>query len=417
MGRACHEVVRDMDKDQSLSDISNSKYIDNVVIFIADSTRYDALPNSITERGVSGRMIAPSTYTASSIPSILTGRYPADHGVWGFNDQLSETPFLFRQVEHTGYRADTIWTQLSPADKPPLRMTQVSPGTSIESIDEPFVYVEHDKGGHAPYGYSFSECGSVEEYYTDYVNDPEPILEHYQRSISNACERFIAAISILKNRGLFDRTLVILTADHGELLGESKHGHVYGHGHPMTPELVEVPVVFCGAGLPETERYPELISGVDIASTALAALDHEVPSQLSGRDLWTNTPCSRMHRSDVWMQTARCGRTINYYAATSLWDITGGIVSHIGSQAVRTAAAQYFLYSSAAHSQLARSQWSPKSYINLLQTYAPSQVSYGSADKALSKQVRTLPTKFTKDTQPPSSQEYNRKQLENLGYL
>ena len=403
--------------NQSLSNISDIGRVDNIMIFIADSTRYGALPDSITERGVSGRMIAPSTYTASSIPSILSGRYPADHAVWGFNHQLSETPLLFRQAEHTGYHADTIWTQLNPADKPPLRMTRVSPGTSIESIDEPFVYVEHDKGGHSPYGYSFSECDSVEEYYKNHVSDPDTVLEQYQRSISNACERFVSAIHTLKKRGLFDRTLVILTADHGELLGESERGHVYGHGHPMTPELVEVPIVFCGAGLPEGECYPELISGVDIAPTALAALGHDVPKYLSGRDLWTNTPCSRIHRSDVWMQTARCGCTINYYAATSLWDTTGGIVSHIGSRAVRTASAQYFLYSSAAHSQLARSQWTPKSYFNLLRTYAPSQVSYGSTDRTLLAQAHTLPTEFTKDTRSPPHEKYNREQLEDLGYL
>lgn len=406
-----------IDANQSLSDVSNSDRIDNIVIFISDSTRYDVLLDSIAEQGVSGRMIAPSTYTASSVPSILTGRHPVDHAVWGFNDQLSQTPLLFRLVEHTGYRADTIWTHLDPIDKPPLRINRISPGAPITSIDEPFVYVEHDKGGHAPYGHSFSECKSVREYYTDYVNEPDEVFEQYQRSITNACERFTALIRKLKKRGLFNRTLIIFTADHGELLGESKRGHVYGHAHPMTPELVEVPVVFCGAGLPEMERYPEPISGVDIAPTALTALDYDIPRYLSGRDLWMSPPSSQAHRCDVWMQTTRRGHTISYYAATSLWSKEGGIVSHIGSRAVRTASAQYFLYSSAAHSQLARRQWSPRSYLNLLQTYAPSQVSYGNIDQTLLSCNHTLPTDFTNDTRSVSRERYDREQLEDLGYL
>jgi arylsulfatase A-like enzyme len=51
----------------------------------------------------------------------------------------------------------------------------------------------------------------------------------------------------LKEQGLYDNTIIILTSDHGEAFGEH---NFYGHGNSLYRELLHVPLII---------RYPELI--------------------------------------------------------------------------------------------------------------------------------------------------------------
>jgi predicted AlkP superfamily pyrophosphatase or phosphodiesterase len=47
-------------------------------------------------------------------------------------------------------------------------------------------------------------------------------------------------LSFLKSRGLYDNSIIILTADHGESLGEGGH---WGHGNAIYPELIRIPLI------------------------------------------------------------------------------------------------------------------------------------------------------------------------------
>lgn len=60
--------------------------------------------------------------------------------------------------------------------------------------------------------------------------------------------------------------VILLTADHGESLGE--HGFFFQHGQSVLPELVRVPLIVVAPGI-ESRRIPELVSHVDIAPTLL----------------------------------------------------------------------------------------------------------------------------------------------------
>jgi membrane-anchored protein YejM (alkaline phosphatase superfamily) len=53
------------------------------------------------------------------------------------------------------------------------------------------------------------------------------------RRIDTCCGEFIAD---LKARGLFDRSIVILTADHGDSLGEQGR---MGHAYTIFPEILQ----------------------------------------------------------------------------------------------------------------------------------------------------------------------------------
>ncbi len=88
----------------------------------------------------------------------------------------------------------------------------------------------------------------------------------------------------LEARGVLERGVVALAADHGEELFE--HGG-FEHGHALWEEVVRVPLVFWGAGVtPGRERAP--VSLVDVAPTLLEAVGLPVPERLDGLSLWPN---------------------------------------------------------------------------------------------------------------------------------
>ncbi len=85
----------------------------------------------------------------------------------------------------------------------------------------------------------------------------------------------------LRELGLFDRALVVVTSDHGELLGE---GGYVSHAARLDPELVEIPLIVKWPGQTRGSRDGRLVSLVDLFPTVLAAAGVEPPAS-DGRDL------------------------------------------------------------------------------------------------------------------------------------
>jgi arylsulfatase A-like enzyme len=91
-------------------------------------------------------------------------------------------------------------------------------------------------------------------------------------------ERLLAE---LDRAGVLERGLVILTADHGEELFD--HGG-FEHGHAMWQELLRVPLIIWGRGVP-AGRTRAPVSLIDLAPTMLAFAGLDVPHHLPGRAL------------------------------------------------------------------------------------------------------------------------------------
>jgi arylsulfatase A-like enzyme len=68
----------------------------------------------------------------------------------------------------------------------------------------------------------------------------------------------------LQREGELDNTIVIITADHGEELGE--HGR-WGHAYALHGEIVHVPLVIFGPGVPAGMRIEQPVSVRNIAAT------------------------------------------------------------------------------------------------------------------------------------------------------
>lgn len=416
---------RDMIRKRPLSELADVSDVENVVIFISDALRFDFLPDAVRELGVTARAIAPSTFTASAVPSLMTGQYPATHKVWVFEDQLRERPALLtpNSVE-VGFDAETVWIQLESSEKPPLKIHHLETESKLEDLEPPFTHVVHDIGPHAPYGFENDDFESTKEFFRTYEKRRTQLTELYRRDCHNSAERFMAVYDQLRERGLLDETLVVFTSDHGQALGERENGGRFGHGHPMCPETVDVPVVFAGAGLPEGETYPALLSGTDVAPTALSAQRGTTPDDADGLDIWRTVPdASRKVRSDVWqhldLSVGEYSRELSVYAATSAWNDTGGYVFHRKSAAERLAALAYD-NTFRGYGPAWRHNLTLGKALNLVNISLADVLTFGAPDFTEEEARAHLPGEFataTHDFADESLSDEQQDQLRDLGYL
>ena len=80
----------------------------------------------------------------------------------------------------------------------------------------------------------------------------------------------------LKESGLLDKTLVVITDDHGEMLGAN--GGSIGHGWAITPELANAPLIIMDPQNPGYHLNYTLGSQIDLLPTLLDLLKIPVPA-------------------------------------------------------------------------------------------------------------------------------------------
>ena len=110
------------------------------------------------------------------------------------------------------------------------------------------------------------------------------IVASYDAEIVSADRGFGRLLDGLRQRGLEERTVVVLTSDHGEEFGE--HGVVGWHSHTLFDELLRVPlVVRLPGGAHAGHRIEYQVSGIDLAPTVLDAAGLVPPATFQGRSL------------------------------------------------------------------------------------------------------------------------------------
>jgi glucan phosphoethanolaminetransferase (alkaline phosphatase superfamily) len=109
----------------------------------------------------------------------------------------------------------------------------------------------------------------------------------YDNGVVRADEVIGEIMTLLKDKGYLDDTLVVITADHGESLGE--HG-LYHHANSVREEVLNVPLVMLAYGRPLQLPNPTrtFASQVDISPTILRELDIPQPTTWVGRPLQLN---------------------------------------------------------------------------------------------------------------------------------
>jgi arylsulfatase A-like enzyme len=105
----------------------------------------------------------------------------------------------------------------------------------------------------------------------------------YGASLRYLDDRLGAFLDWFERQGLDEDTIVVLTSDHGEFFGE--HDLLY-HGNFLYDEVMRVPLLMAGPGVPENERRTDLVSHVDLFETLCDLCGLEPPTETEGVSLF-----------------------------------------------------------------------------------------------------------------------------------
>lgn len=242
--------------------------------------------------------------TLPSHLSLLTGLLPAEHEVRnnvGYRFDAGKHATLQGELKKAGYRTgaavsayvlrsgtgigagfemfdDSIASRSGAAQGSLMRPGAVTRGAAerwIDTVGEtPFFLLFHIFEPHSPY------------------EPPEPFRSRYGLPYDGEIAASDAIVGQLvdglKQKGIYDRAIVVLLSDHGEGLGQ--HGEPE-HGIFVYREAVHVPLI---VKLPEGARAGQTISQpvalTDIAPTILALAGRPVPAAMKGRSLFAAPP-------------------------------------------------------------------------------------------------------------------------------
>ena len=117
----------------------------------------------------------------------------------------------------------------------------------------------------------------------------------YDGEIAFADAQVGRLVRFLKSKGLYRNTLIVLSGDHGESLGE--HGEKT-HGFFIYNATLHVPFMIHLPGAVSSRVVPDLVSLADLMPTVLQALKLEIPSEVQGRSLLPLMKTNEMHGRD-----------------------------------------------------------------------------------------------------------------------
>ena len=263
---------------------------------------------------------AQSSSTRASVASILTGLYPSQHGTRLTLDRLDGSlRTLPEMLREQGYVTAGFFTN-ELISRPAFNHDQgfdvfTDEGAGLgEKVrqdmfawldaeeERPFCAVLHFFDPHEPYVAPGRYCECFAGDYGGPLTAVESLIPRtlrMMRGLTPADVEYVKArydgelryadvvverlVRGLKARGLWDDTLLVITADHGEEFLD--HGD-WGHGTNLYPEKLRVPLLIKPPG-PGTggRRIAGLASGVDIMPTVLTATGLGVPHELPGIDL------------------------------------------------------------------------------------------------------------------------------------
>jgi arylsulfatase A-like enzyme len=120
------------------------------------------------------------------------------------------------------------------------------------------------------------------------INLKDKSINDYLQTLYDACileydEEVIGPIiKKLKALNIYDKTIIIVTADHGEEFYE--HGG-HSHGTTLYDEVTRVPLIIHVPWIKQAKRVKELTQTVDILPTLLDLLAIPIPHQAQGKSL------------------------------------------------------------------------------------------------------------------------------------
>jgi arylsulfatase A-like enzyme len=309
----------------------------NIVLFTIDTLRTDRVGAHGSERRLTPHIdelaqksavfdyaVTPIATTTPAHASIFTGLYPRLHGVRWNGDRLSDDhQTLAERLADAGYETaafialtemivhGNLGQGFQAASDTPESPFKIRPGVEVNRLalrwleeprEEPFFLWVHYYEVHSPYRLtpharrrlgsysgSLADGAGVHEFYS--YGKPELPATPENRRVLTAlydgevveADRLIGnAVSELRNQGRLDNTVIIVTSDHGQLLGE--HERV-GHGFQVWEEALRVPLIVHDCYASEPRRIRRRVGLIDLFPTILEYARLPAPENAPGRSL------------------------------------------------------------------------------------------------------------------------------------
>ena len=110
----------------------------------------------------------------------------------------------------------------------------------------------------------------------------EHYVSQYDGAIRYIDDQLARLFARLQQAGVYDKTLIVVTSDHGEAFGERNY---VGHRQSLYQDQIFVPLVIKYPGQHEARTDARVVSNVDLMPTVVAAVGLTVPKGLHGQDL------------------------------------------------------------------------------------------------------------------------------------
>jgi arylsulfatase A-like enzyme len=286
-----------------------------------------ALDALAADGAVFEQAVAPYNSTTASHMTMLTGVYPALHGItYPVGNLAQAIPTLAEILSRGGYQTaavtenamitatsgfargfDSYRENRSVLDAAgDVDATFGDGGKWLEGhADERFFLFLHTYEAHAPYS---PKGGALED-----LTGPAPEASEgpsdryagnrrqYAAEIHYTDRVFGKLVEDLERLDLLDHTVIVVTSDHGEEFGE--HGRL-GHSKTLYDEVLRVPLVIWAPGIVAAgRRVSEQVSLVDLTPTILDLLGVAAPPGMHGVSLRgllsDDTPAATPPRDEV----------------------------------------------------------------------------------------------------------------------
>ncbi len=342
----------------------------NVLLVTVDTLRADHLPFYGYERSTMPRMagwipeatvfercFSPTPLTDPSMASLLTGMHPLRHGVRhsarGLDVGFSTLPqlmrehgyvtaafvsraglvnegFLGRGFDHSDFVGGAAADRLPEGSRRNVEKWQRRADHVTDALltwleqprEAPFFVWLHYYDPHAyydppePFDTRFTEgldpapVTNLRAWWGR-VSDINRTVAAYDGEIATVDHAFDRVTSRLRGSGAWDDTLVIVTSDHGESLGE--HAHM-DHGEWLYHEQIRVPLVMRLPGtVPAGARIGESVRLIDLAATIIdltGVRGEDVDAFVAGMDGASLSPLLRGDSADrprpVFSESENC---------------------------------------------------------------------------------------------------------------
>jgi len=109
------------------------------------------------------------------------------------------------------------------------------------------------------------------------------IIALYDAGINYLDDEIGELVKELKKLNIFNNSVIIISADHGERLGERRG--VFGHGGKASRIVSHIPLIMRVPGITQGKVIEEIVESIDITATIMDILDIFLPEGMQGKSL------------------------------------------------------------------------------------------------------------------------------------